>query len=246
MISFDKEQIFIVTGASSGIGKCVAETLNALGATVVAIARREDKLIELKENAKFPENIHIEIKDLSENIEELPDYVKSLKAKYGKFSGMAYCAGIGEVQPLQLMDYENTTKEFKINYFAPIFMLKGISDRRINTGKGTSCVFIASIAASCCDKGHVVYSGSKAALISSVKAAAKELSASGVRLNCVSPSIIETPMTNDFEYINSQKEKYPMGIGKPDDVANLLVYLLSDTAKFISGQNYIIDSGGVL
>ena len=53
-------------------------------------------------------------------------------------------------------------------------------------------------------------------------------------------------MTNDFEYINSQKEKYPMGIGKPDDVANLLVYLLSDTAKFISGQNYIIDSGGVL
>ena len=242
MISFNNEQIFIVTGASSGIGKCVAETLNALGATVVAIARREDKLIELKENAKFPENIHIEIKDLSENIEELPDYVKSLKVKYGKFSGMAYCAGISGIHPIQVVTMDILEKMFRISYYAPVFLMKGLVDRRNNIGRGASFVFISSIGAINCDPGMSAYAGAKAALAASMESISREVSKQGIRVNCVSPSLINTDMAEDIARQYAEG-KYPFGIGEVEDVANMIVFLLSDKAKWITSQNYIIDCG---
>ena len=138
MISFDKEQIYIVTGASSGLGRATAMLLNELGASVVAIARREDKLNELKSECKYPENLYVEVKDLAEDIEALPQYVKSLKEKYGKFSGMAYCAGVSNINPIGSVDYDTIQKIFAINYYAPIFMTKGFVDRRCNIGKGAS------------------------------------------------------------------------------------------------------------
>ena len=79
MIKFNKEEIFIVTGASSGIGEKTALLLNELGASVVAVARNEERLNALKTKCKFPNNLHIEIKDLVEDIEGLPDYVKELR-----------------------------------------------------------------------------------------------------------------------------------------------------------------------
>lgn len=242
MISFNNEQIFIVTGASSGIGKCVAETLNALGATVVAIARREDKLIELKENAKFPENIHIEIKDLSENIEELPDYVKSLKAKYGKFSGMAYCAGIGDLKPIRAVEYNDIKRIFDINYFAAVMFAKGIVDKRNNIGKGFSMVAIASMGAIGCAPSMTSYSGSKAALIASFKVIAKEIATQSMRANTVSPALIQTDMADETSKQYAEG-KYPLGLGDVSDVANVIVFLLSDKSKWINAQNYIIDCG---
>ena len=105
MISFNKEQIYIVTGASSGIGKGTALLLNALGASVIGIARNKERLNLMKSESKFPENMHIEVKDLTEDIEGLSNYVTELKNKYGKFSGLAYCAGIGEIAPIQLVEY---------------------------------------------------------------------------------------------------------------------------------------------
>ena len=82
MIEFTKEDIFLVTGASSGIGKGVALLLNELGATVVGIGRNIERLNSLKTEAKNPENLYIEAKELTENIDSLPLFVKDLKEKY--------------------------------------------------------------------------------------------------------------------------------------------------------------------
>ena len=243
MISFSKEQIYIVTGASSGLGEATALMLNELGATVVGIARNEERMNALKARCRFPENMHLEIKDLTKEIESLPQYVKTLKEKYGKFSGMAYCAGIGSVVPLQATELEQMENTFKINYFAPIMMTKGFCDRRNNVGKGASIVYISSFATTTCDRGHVTYSGTKAALEASAKCISKEMAGNKVRVNCVCPSIIITPLTlKDDSYIDRQKHLYPFGFGEPNDVANLITYLLSDEAKFISGQSYVIDT----
>ena len=117
-MNFDIEQNFIVTGASSGIGKSTALLLNELGATVVCIARNEDRLKQLKNECKYPDNMHLEIKDLTEDIDNLTNYVKSLKEKYGKFSGMAYCAGISALCPIQMIDCSIIEQVFKIKIIA--------------------------------------------------------------------------------------------------------------------------------
>lgn len=242
-MKFNKEDIFIVTGASSGIGKAVAQKLNELGASVLAVARSVDKLEETKINSMFPDNIYIEPKDLTENIEELPNFVKNLKEKYGKLRGLICCAGVDNPRALQIIEEKMSKDVFDINYFVPIFLAKGFADKRNHT-QNSSIVFIASSAGVYPDKGQTIYAASKAALIASSKSISKELALKGVRVNSISPAYVETPMyQKNLETIGTNIEDYPLGIGKPDDLANMTAFLLSDEARWITGQNYIMDGG---
>lgn len=240
MISFNTEQRFIVTGASSGIGRGVALLLNELGATVIGIGRDEKRLEAMKAQAKYSEKVFWEQKDLTADIENLPVYVKSLKDKYGKFSGMAYCAGIMPSMASSAVDVNLIQKTFSINYIAPYMMVKGLVDKRNNIGEGTSCVVISSASSVLSDKGHSVYAGSKAALNASMKAVAKEVVRNKIRINCISPTNIRTENIPQ-EYVDSQIAFYPLGFGKANDVANFVAFLLSDKAGWITGQNYIMD-----
>ena len=88
MISFNTEQRFVVTGASSGIGEGVALLLNKLGATVVGIGRNQERLEGMRAKSSCPGRMFLEQKDLAGDIDGLPAYVKGLKDKYGKFSGL--------------------------------------------------------------------------------------------------------------------------------------------------------------
>lgn len=249
-MTFTKEQIFIVTGASSGIGESSAILLNECGASVIGIGRDKARLESMKAKCKYPQNIFLEQKDLAVDIENLPNYVKSLKDKYDKFSGLAYCAGISALCALRGTTYSYAKEVFDINYFSPLMMIKGVADKRNNIGKGTSIVCISSADALFGTKGQNVYAATKAALCASIKAISKEITPLGMRINALLPSMIATPMTEnqnikELEYNQIIHElSYPFGWGEPIDVANMVCYLLSNKAKFISGQNYVIDSGG--
>jgi len=243
MVSFSAEKRFIVTGASSGIGEAVALLLNELGASVIGVGRNAERLECMRTKARCSDRVFLEQKDIAEEITGLPLFVKSLREKYGKLAGLAYCAGVSSITPLKAWSYEDASKMFDINYFAPLAMLKGIADKRNNVGLGTAIVMMASAAACLADKGQVTYAGTKSALLTSCRAAAKELAIPGVRVNTVAPTIINTPMTTGAgaEYADSQKNKYPLGFGEVSDVANLVVFLLSDKARWITGQNYVVD-----
>lgn len=242
MYQFDSSQIFMVTGASSGIGEAIALSLNDQGASIIAIGRNAERLYALKSKAAHQENIFIENKDLAIDIQGIPSYIKLLKDKYGKLQGCVCCAGITEVLPLRALDLEQMHQVFSINYFVPIFMAKGFANRQVNTGKGASFVAIASIAAVSPSKATITYSGSKAALVTSMKAIAKEFASTGVRYNTVSPSDIDTPMMQNLpEIMEKVRGYYPLGFGKPQDVAHMVTFLLSSESEWITGQNYIVD-----
>ena len=186
--------------------------------------------------------VFLEQKDLVEDIPGLPAYVKTLKDKYGKLQGLACCAGISRITPLRALEVADVRTMFDVNFLVPLFMVKGFADRRVNNGIGSAVVCIASIGALHCDPGMASYDGSKGAMVSSMRAIARELAPQGVRVNCVSPSLIETNMIDDTSRRYAEG-KYPMGLGSVPDAANLIVYLLASESKWITAQNYIVDCG---
>ena len=91
----------------------------------------------------------------------------------------------------------------------------------------------------------LTYSGAKAALIASIRSIAKEYATSKVRFNCVSPSDVNTPMQGWLNEVGERERNwsYPMGLGEVDDIASIIIFLLSDKAKWIAAQNYVVDCG---
>lgn len=242
MIKFNPNQIFVITGATSGIGAAVALAINSWGGVAICIGRNQSAFEELKRKAKEPNLLYFEQKDLTEDINTLPDFMKTLSRKYGKLSGVVCSAGITDTMPLRGVNLASMKHLFDIDYFVPIMMAKGFADKSVNVGAGASFVSVASIAGARPSKGQLAYGGAKEALVSSMIAIAKEYASSGIRFNTVSPSAIETPMTQNIpEIMDKFRAKYPMGFGRPSDVGNLIVFLLSDAARWITGQNYIVD-----
>lgn len=244
MALFTEENIFIVTGASSGIGKTVALKLVEEGAKVVSIARNLERLQSVKAECVKPECFLCENADLTEHLSDMSGYLKSLKEKYGKFSGIAYCAGQILLKPASATEYEESVNLFNINYFAPVMMIKTFMDKRICTGGGASAVAVASAEAFLREKGLCIYSGTKAALQASLATIAKEVAPRGMRVNTVSPSDIKTPMTMNEDMISirqGREETYPLGFGEPGDVSELVVFLLSNKSKWLTGHDYIAD-----
>lgn len=241
MYKFENSEVFIVTGASSGIGRSVALSLNESGATVIGIGRNQDRLDAVKNECPVPNRFNPISKDLTSNIEELPAFVSSLADKFGKLKGMALCAGITSVRPLQMDSLKTIKDVFDINYLVPVFMTKGFLNRRVNSGKGSAIVAIASTAGVYPTAGMTAYCGSKGALIASMKAVSKEALRHGIRINTISPAAVDTPMLPEVTRMNA--DIYPLGFGKPEDISSLVTYLLSHDARWITGQNYILDGG---
>ena len=234
----------MVTGASSGIGEDIAKRLNQLGATVIASGRNEERLNGLKQSAQFPDNIRLEAADLTENISGLPEWIKSLRVKYGKLKGLICSAGLSLNDPLKVVDEKLSKNMFEINYWCPIFLAKGFADKRNNVGQGSSILFISSVAALRGGKSQTIYAGSKAALIASAQIISREL-APVTRVNCISPALVDTGMAKNFLAMVGEEllDVYPLGIGLPSDISALAAFLVSDEARWITGQNYILDGG---
>lgn len=241
---FNNEDIIMVTGASSGIGRALALELNKEGASVVGIARSYERLQETKNLSSCPERFFVEQKDLTKEVEALPEYVKSLKDKYGKFKGLACVAGIDNVCTIQMLNKKDIDDVFLINYTVPMLLTKGFADRRNNVGEGANILFIASIAGVYPDKGQIIYGASKAALIAATTAISKETALRKIRCNSISPAWVETEMfRKQKENIGASTEQYALGIGKPEDIANLGAFLMSDKARWITAANHILGGG---
>lgn len=245
---FSKDQIILVTGASSGIGRAIASQCVEEGATVLANGRDSKKLEAAKNACAAPERWISLAKDLLEDLPNLADWTKNLAKEYGKLYGLAHCAGMGSMDTLRTFSLDLSRHIFDLNFQAPILLAQGFADRRVHIKNG-SMVFITSAAAVFPESGHLLYGASKAALASAVKSISQEIASLGLRANCLSPGIVETPMEDAAEalmgpgYREGQLKGYPLGFGKPQDVANFAIFLLSGNSRWITGQNYVLAGG---
>lgn len=249
---YTSKNIFLVTGATSGIGKGVALELNKLGAKVIAVGRNIEKLEELKSIAHEPNNIILEVKDLC-SYSGLDKWTLSLSKTHGKLKGLVLSAGIQQTIPISSPNSIEKGKElFDINYFSSMQIAKGFCDRRVNKGIGSSIVFLSSIASFRGNSGLVSYSASKGALNSAVKSLAIEVSKFNIRVNAILPGFVMTEMieswkdTHSKQYIEDINNRYPLGIGSVDDVVNPILFLLSEKSKWITGSELVVDGGGSL
>ncbi|MCP4107425.1 MAG: SDR family oxidoreductase [Desulfobacteraceae bacterium] len=250
MIKFNKEDIFVVSGGSSGFGKAICMKLNSLGATVIAIARNEEKLNQVKLESEFPDNIFTVSKDLSD-LDSIPLLIKDMVKNFGKLKGFVHSAGIIDIMPLKGIRIHKIKEMFDVNFFAGLALAKGFSDRRV-ARENAALVFLSSAVSICGQPGMIQYTSTKGAINSMVKSMALELSKTGIRANSVLPAHIKTEMADLYDEVYSKEYKqeletmYPLGPGEPEDVANLVIFLLSDASRWITGQNIIIDGGRTL
>lgn len=230
----------LVTGASSGIGRGIAVTCSKMGASVIINGRNVSRL---DETLKKMEGTHqMLVGDLTE-FEKVPDLVSQLP----KLDGIVHCAGIGERTLCKMIETSDIDSIMDANFKAPVFLQSEIL-RKKKISKGGSIIFIASIAPDLPTVGNGLYAASKGALISYAKCLAVELASRLIRVNCISPAMIWTDLIYKGgltdEELREDEQKYPLKrYGKPEDVAYLAGYLLSDTSTWMTGNNIKLTGG---
>ena len=252
MIQFSEHETFVVTGASSGIGRATALRLHGLGANVVGVGRNTVRLGELKAETGESLRMHVEQKDLTEDLDALHAWVRGIKDRYGPLRGLILAAGMQQTVPLQAMAMDQAKALFDLNYFSHICLARGFCDRRVHAGTGSSIVFISSTVSVRPVPGIISYSASKGAIDAAMRAMAIELAHLGIRINAVSPGFVRTRMvesweqTSTEEQLQKRREQHPLGFGRPEDVADACCFLVSESARWITGHCLVVDGGGGL
>jgi len=233
----------LVTGASSGIGRGIAIACSKMGATVIINGRNEQRLAETMTEMQGEENLSLAA-DLSDS-----NSLIGMVSRLPKLDGIVHCAGIGQRVLCKQLQEADLDTMMDVNFKAPVMLQTEIlKQKKIN--KGASIVFIASIASDSPSIGNAVYSASKGAIISYANCLALELAPRLIRVNCILPAMIWTDLILKGgiteEELREDEKKYPLKrYGKPEDIANLSIYLLSNAAAWMTGSSIKI-TGGVI
>lgn len=237
----------LVTGASSGIGRGVAQVLSRLGARLVVTGRREEALHDTIHGLENPSLHRAEVFDLSDT-DAIPEWVKSITTSVGApLDGVVHAAGLSTAIPVRILNRDRIDSLMVLNVYASLALVRGINAKGVGAD-GCSLVLISSVSGLAGAPGHTVYSASKGALHSMVRSAAKELSPRRMRVNCVAPAWVQGPImgvVNDIQGEAFQKvqERQFLGAIPPEDVAVSTAYLLSDAARTVTGTTLVIDGG---
>lgn len=232
----------LVTGASSGIGRATAIECSKMGARVIITGRNEERLNETfaQLDGKGHESFICEL-TCQEEIEALVAGIPAL-------NGVVLSAGVVLTLPVLFSTRKKFEEVFDVNFFSPVELLRLLCKKKKLTGS-SSAVFIVSIGGTkCFSYGHAIYGTSKAALQSIVKFYAKELGHKKMRVNGISPGMVETPLihpgTLTQEQLDADRMRYPLErYGQPEDIAYAAVYLLSDASSWTTGHCMVIDGG---
>lgn len=231
----------LVTGASSGIGWCAAIEAARQGATVLATGRSESRLAQLLEELPGDALHRVAAFDLSEAGQR-----QQLVAWAGALDGVVFSAGAQQLAPIRLLSEATFDEIMGLNLKSPVMLLQQLlRGNRLN--EGASLVLLSSIAAHSGTEGNGAYAASKAALEGFMRVAALEVAKRKVRINALAPGMVITPIYKnpDPSWFEPYAARYPLGLGKPEEVAAAVVFLLSEAAHYITGTAIVMDGGSV-
>ena len=234
----------LVTGASSGIGRQTAIECSKMGAKVIICGRNQERLNETLSLMAGEGHITFVGDLLDENI------IKQLIQEIPDVDGTVLAAGRGLTMPVLFSTREKFDEIFNINFFSNVELMRLLVKKKKIKAQG-SIIFIVSVGGTLCyTPGNAVYGASKSALNSMIHFAAIELASKKIRVNGISPGMIDTPLIHNSmtmvseEQLKIDAEKYPLKrYGKPQDVAMGAIYLLSEASSWVTGQSLVIDGG---
>lgn len=233
----------LITGAASDIGRQICISLEAAGHVLIMTDLEEGALLETRSSLRFPDKHLILPLDLSE--------VESAEATLADFlvnnqlavSNVVFAAGIFAVKPIKMANYAFVKKSFDVALFSIFAITRILTSKKTNADNLCGVVMISSVSAVLGTKGYAVYGAAKAAMLGLMKSMAVEL-APQARVNAVMPGGIRTRTTNYiFDMQENPNMRYLLGEGEKMDVANMVEFLLSDKARWVTGQGFVVDGG---
>jgi NAD(P)-dependent dehydrogenase (short-subunit alcohol dehydrogenase family) len=246
-----EDKAIVVFGASSGIGQATAQFLSSMGARLILTGRSKDKLIDTLQKMENKKVHLIKTLDLQKQ-DQVKGWLKEVVQDSGiKLDGMVYSAGVHYLTPLRSINHDHMLQMINVNINSVIQLIGSFSNRNISND-GSSVVLLSSVSAIAGEKGAIGYSAAKGAINSIVKSAAVELAQRQIRVNSILPGIVETDMSKQIESslgeesFSQVKYKHLLGIGKPEDIAYCIGYLLTPASRWVTGTNIIIDGGYTL
>jgi NAD(P)-dependent dehydrogenase (short-subunit alcohol dehydrogenase family) len=246
MISLIDKRI-VVTGASSGIGAATAELCASLGAKVLLLGRDEIRLTQICNRLMGEGHVVLAI-DLT-SYDLLEENLAALLKTFGPVDGMVHSAGIEMTRPLKMLKPKNMQEVFEINVTAGLNLARILTKSNNWCNDGGSIVYISSIVGDVGQPGKIGYSASKGAIIAAAKSMALEFASKGIRVNCILPAMVRTPMSQNLlaslssDARENIEKMHPLGIGSVEDVSNACGFLLSDLSKWITGTAMVVDGG---
>lgn len=240
-----KDKVAIITGAAGGIGRETTHLFVKEGARVALFDIDEEKLTEIKKDTeKKGGEVLMFVVDIRD-FDAVERSVKEILNKWGKVDILINNAGITKDNLFLRMSEKEWKDVLDINLTGAFNFSKAVIRPMMKARSGV-IINMSSVVGITGNPGQANYASSKAALIAFTKSLAKELGVRGIRVIAIAPGFIETPMTERLS--EEIKEKYISQIplrraGKPEDVANLILFLASEKASYITGQVYIIDGG---
>lgn len=232
----------LVVGASSGIGRAVAERFAAQGA-VTALARRADRLAELAEAGIA--TVATDVTDLT----AIAGTLQAAVAERGLLTGLVYCAGVQVIKPMRSLSVEEVQRLYTTNLVAPTLFAAAFGNARISTRDAVFCA-VSSVAAQRPEPAIVPYAASKAGLDALIRGLARELAPR--RAVGVAPGWLDTEMTQAHarlygaEFKDALDKRSPAGAATVESVVDAIAFLMSRQARHVTGEILRVDGGAVL